>query len=532
MTALADDAGDRAVGIVLSGTDHDGTAGLRAIRAAGGLTLVQRPETAQFSGMPDSGIAAGVADQVLAPQDMPAALGAYLAHVPLDLDDLVDQTSTGEATAESLNGILTILLARTGHDFRYYRPGMLRRRLRRRMGLCGVDRAADYVALLERSKDEVEALKNEFLIGVTDFFRDPDAWQALAGDVLPSMLANRHPDDPPIRVWTPGCSTGEESYSIAMLLLEQVDEHGLSPAVQVFGTDIDDDALGVARRGSYPASIAASVSAPRLARFFDRRADRYVVRKPLRDAVLFAPQSLVRDTPFSKLDLVLCRNLLIYFQPDLQQRVLRIFHFALKPGGYLLLGKAESIGEQAALFAPASRNVRLFRRIGGRSFLPRDVRSHVTEVEAGGRGFRRGSRRSASSAETVRALLAQRDVSGAVLLDRDGRALYFHGAMGQYLEPRGEATLELSALARPELRPALRSVQRELAEGRQSAAHYATLSSPAGLQRVRVEAACTGGVRSGPDAAPDEPGTKGEGASAGQPGCGRRGCAPTTGGER
>src|SRR5690606_23309465 len=239
-------AGDRSVGIVLSGTDHDGTAGLKAIRAAGGLTLVQRPDTAQFTSMPDSGIAAGVADHVLAPPDMPAALCAYLAHVPLDLDAPLARASTNEATDVGLNNVLAMLLARTGHDFRWYRPGMLRRRLRRRMGLSGVDRVADYVALLEQSNDEVEALKGEFLIGVTDFFRDPGAWQTLAGEVLPTLLANRHAEDPPIRAWTPGCATGEESYSIAMLLLEQFDDHDPSERVQVFGTDIDDDALRVA----------------------------------------------------------------------------------------------------------------------------------------------------------------------------------------------------------------------------------------------------------------------------------------------
>lgn len=490
MTTLADDVGDRSVGIVLSGTDHDGTAGLKAIRAAGGLTLVQRPETAEFPSMPESGIAAGVADQVLAPQEMPAAIGAYLAHQPVDLDDPLVEASlaASEAPAGGLKDILAILLACTGHDFRGYRPGMLRRRLRRRMALRGVDRVASYLALLEQSNDEIDALKGEFLIGVTDFFRDPEAWQALTSDVVPQLLANRHADDPAIRVWTPGCASGEESYSIAMLLLEQFGEHDPSRYVQVFGTDIDEDALGVARRGSYPQSIAGTVSADRLARFFDHRSGRYVVRKPLREAVLFAPQNLVVDTPFSQLDLVLCRNVLIYFQPALQERVLRIFHFALKPGRFLLLGKAESIGSQPALFEPASRGARLFRRIGGRSHLPRGFPGHGSGWDGALDSTRRGARRSQSSGEIVRVQLAEREVTAAVLVDRDGRALHFHGQMGQFLEPHGEATLELASLVRPELRAALRIVQRRVAEASQSAFQHATLISPTGLRDVRVEA--------------------------------------------
>ena len=314
MAALAEDIGDRSVGIVLSGTDHDGSAGLKAIKAAGGLTLVQSPGTAQFSSMPDSAIDTGTADQVLAPKDMPAALHEYFAHVPRDLggDTEGAEAAENDASSQGLKEVLAMILARTGHDFRWYRPGMLRRRLRRRMGLRGLDRVADYLAVLDTSDDEISALKGEFLIGVTDFFRDPEAWQALSEEVLPHLLSGRNAEDPPIRVWTPGCATGEESYSIAMLLLEQFDKQIPGHCVQVFGTDIDTEALDVARRGSYPLSIASAVGVERLARFFDRRGDRFVVRKPLRDAVVFAPQSLVRDTPFSKLDLVLCRNLLIY----------------------------------------------------------------------------------------------------------------------------------------------------------------------------------------------------------------------------
>ncbi len=378
MSELAEDAGENAVGIVLSGTAHDGTAGLKAIRAGGGLTLVQSPETAEFPGMPDSAITSGVADQVLAAQDMPAALCDFLRHRPQDLPPSgpgpvtlpQGEAADPERADESLLHVLRLLQACTGHDFRWYRPAMLRRRLRRRMVLRKLDHVEDYIRFLEGSRDELEALKNEFLISVTDFFRDPSTWAELAQAVIPELVAQHVHDDAPIRVWTPGCATGEESYSIAMLLLEQAEGKIDPRRIQVFGTDIDLHALSVARAGAYPASIVATVSAPRLARFFDRQGERYVARKTLRDTLLFAPQDVVRDTPFSKLDLVVCRNVLIYFQPALQQHVLELFHFALKPGGLLLLGKAESIGSQTELFAPASRSIRLFRRTGAAAHLP------------------------------------------------------------------------------------------------------------------------------------------------------------------
>jgi chemotaxis methyl-accepting protein methylase len=373
MLSLAEGQAERSVGIVLSGTDHDGTNGLKAIRAAGGLAYVQRPESAQFESMPRSALDAGAADRVLEPSEMPAALLEDLAH--RDRVEAADASRRlGERVGpvdDALERALRIVFERTGHDFRWYRPAMLRRRLARRMMLAGVDRVDDYLARLEASADEAQALKSEFLIGYTEFFRDREAWVALEREVVPALLAAHRADAGPIRVWTPGCATGEEAYSIAMLLLEQFDGLSDPPPVQVFATDIDLDALAFARAGSYPSTIAASVSPQRLARFFERRGDRWVARKALRDAVLFAPQSLVRDTPFSKLDLILCRNLLIYFETELQERVFEIFHFSLRPQGFLLLGRAESLGSKAGLFEAVDRQARLFRRIGARAHLPR-----------------------------------------------------------------------------------------------------------------------------------------------------------------
>lgn len=282
MSSLADDVADRSIGIVLSGTDHDGTLGLKAIKAVGGLTIAQTPDTAEFASMPQSAIAAEVVDMVLPPAAMPAAILNYLNLQPADAElgswgsDEVDSV-----VAVRLNEILEVVFARSGNDFRHYRPAMLRRRLRRRMVLMHCDHLADYLLLLNQSADEALHLSREFLIGVTDFFRDTEAWQELGDLILPTLLANRRVEDQPIRVWTPGCSSGEESYSIAMLLQEQLEEKNLAGAIQVFGTDIDLNALAVARQGAYPLSIASTVSTERLARFFERRGEQYVVRKSL-----------------------------------------------------------------------------------------------------------------------------------------------------------------------------------------------------------------------------------------------------------
>jgi len=460
MTSLAEQAPDRCVGIVLSGTDHDGTVGLKAIKAAGGLTLVQTPATAEFPGMPQSAITAGAADRTLAPREMPAALNEYLGHLYADQDlrsDDADEPNDPE-TIDRLNAILSIVRARTGNDFRLYRSAMLRRRLRRRMVLRACDHLVDYMALLEHSPEEASALSSEFLIGVTDFFRDPEAWQEMERSVLPPLLANRKANDLPFRVWTPGCSSGEESYSIAMVLQELLDGHTAAGSVQVFGTDIDHEALSVARKGVYPEAITATVSGQRLARFFDRRDGRYAVRKSLREAVMFAPQNLVRDTPFSRLELVLCRNVLMYFDPALQERVLRLFHFALKPGGLLWLGKAESLGVHSELFEPVSRDIRLFRRVGGRSNLPR---GYIIKGNATQDFPRRVSERPVPAADIVRQQLGERQVDAAVLIDRDGRALHFRGDTTRFLAPQGDASLDLLRLIRPELRAPLRTVLRE-----------------------------------------------------------------------
>ena len=379
MRALAADQQERAVGIVFSGMNHDGTAGLKEIRAAGGLAMVQDPATAQFADMPRSAIDAAAVDTVLEVANMGRALIDFVDYAtsaslepPLSGAAPSDAEDGDALLVGRLHEILDVVRERSGQEFRWYRPAMLRRRVRRRMGLRSVGDVDAYVDLLRGSDLELHALVKDFLISVTEFFRQPEAWRELEDEVLPRLFHERTAQMGDVRAWNPGCASGEESYSIAMLLLEQRLKCGSRVPVHVFGTDADGTALQRARSGAYPASIADAVGPERLARFFDKRgADGYVARKELRETVLFALQDLARDPPFSKLDLIVCRNVLIYFEPAQQDRILEVFHFALKPNGILFLGQSESLGRQSDRFEAISRSHRIFRRVGSTTRVPR-----------------------------------------------------------------------------------------------------------------------------------------------------------------
>ena len=281
--------------------------------------------------------------------------------------------TTTSRLAELLNRILVLVKARTRYDFRSYRKNMLLRRIQRRMGLWQVERMGAYLEMLRENPDEIVALYKDLLIGVTGFFRDPEAFQVLEQRVIPELVA-RKGGDVPLRVWVPGCSSGEEAYSIAMLLIEQFAVAKIATNIQIFASDIDEDALAIARRGIYPESVVGDVSAERLRRFFTKADDHnYQVNKRLRDAVVFAPQNLIGDAPFSKLDLISCRNLLIYLEPEVQKKVISLFHFALNEGGYLMLGPSETVGRQANLFELISTRWRVYQRIG-------PTRRHSVEI--------------------------------------------------------------------------------------------------------------------------------------------------------
>lgn len=358
--SLAQDQHEQAICIVLSGTGSDGTSGVRAIKGEGGMVMVQNPASTEYDGMPRSAIATGLVDYELPPAEMPAQLIAYVAHAfgrpPLP--------ATGPTTkAESaMRKVFVLLRAQTGHDFSQYKPSTIHRRIQRRMAVHQVETIDGYVKFLQQTPVEVEALFRDLLIGVTSFFRDPEAFQAVEQQAIPKLLAGRAPSDL-IRVWVPGCSTGEEAYSIAIVLQERLEELKQGHKVQVFATDIDAQAIAVARTGMYPSSISADVPPERLARFFAAEPGGiYRVSKGIRDMLVFSEQDMIKDPPFSRLDLISCRNLLIYMGAELQKKLIPLFHYALNPGGLLFLGTSETVGEYGELFSVLDRKAKVYQR--------------------------------------------------------------------------------------------------------------------------------------------------------------------------
>jgi two-component system, chemotaxis family, CheB/CheR fusion protein len=475
MRSLAADQQGAAIGIVLTGADHDGTLGLKEIKAANGFTMAQDPGTAQHPNMPQSALSAQP-DRVLAIEEMPQALLDFVNHrlAPPPAED-----------SGTLGEVLDILHARTGHDFHGYRTPMLLRRLRRRLALKRLADVPAYLELLRQDGAEVRALADEFLIGITEFFREPEAWQVIDEQVIPALL-QKNPGAGPLRVWSVGCASGQEAYSIAMLLLQRVGGDDGASKLTVFGTDIDARGLEMARTGRYPASIQATMPPERLQRFFVKAEPGYEVRKELREAVLFAPQNLLSDPPFSRLDLIVCRNLLIYLQPPLQQKLIELFHFALNPGGYLFLGKSESLGLLATQFEPVSREWRIYRSIGTRTRLPRDLPAFSRERFNVGQGAGAGGR-GAEPAAIMHKLLLDGHAPAAVLVSRDLRVIYFQGRTEQYLEPpTGEPSWDLPSLAREGLRIKLRAALHRAISDEQPVSAEATVNRDGVFVDVRI----------------------------------------------
>ena len=360
-TSLAQDLGDSAIGIVLSGTGSDGTQGVRAIKDVGGMVMAQTTTSSEFDGMPRSAIATGLVDYQLPPAEMPAQLMAYLSHVAGTLSRSAGSSSTKSVRA--LKKTMVLLRAQTGHDFSQYKPSTIYRRIERRMAVHQIDVMEAYVQYLQQTPAEVLALFQDLLIGVTSFFRDPQAFEFLETQVLPALFEGK-PVGGAVRVWCTGCSTGQEAYSIAILLVERMEALKKSYILQVFATDIDSRAIATARVGVFPVSIAADISPERLARFFTLEPDGkgYRIHKGIRDVIVFSEQDLIKDPVFSRLDLISCRNLLIYLDVDLQKRLIPQFHYALLPGGRLFLGSSEGIGEFDSLFCVLDRKAKVYQR--------------------------------------------------------------------------------------------------------------------------------------------------------------------------
>lgn len=462
--SLADDQHANAIGVILSGMGSDGMLGLRAIKEKAGAVFVQTPSSAKFDSMPRSAVDDRQADVVADAPELPAKILAYLRHMPTRNE--AAQPPTTATDQSGLDKVLVLLRTRTGHDFSLYKKSTLYRRIERRMGLHQLPHINDYVRYLRDNPQEAELLFKELLIGVTRFFRDPDVWEQLRTEVLPDLM-DRHSDGTVLRAWTAGCSTGEEAYSLAMIFREAVQnlKNSKHCSLQIFATDLDHDAIDKARAGVYPANIAADVSEERLRRFFVQEEHGYRVGSEIREMVIFAPQSLVMDPPFTRLDLVTCRNLLIYLEPELQKKVLSLFHYSLNPGGVLALGSAETIGEATALYEPLPGRTRLYTRndIDTRSELTGFSSAFTRQRDAASATTRTGSSSSSmNSAPSLQELteseLLLHHCPVAVLTNDKGDIAYIAGKTGKYLEPAaGKANLNIFAMAREGLGGALHS---------------------------------------------------------------------------
>ena len=453
LRSLAEDMGERAVGIILSGTGTDGTLGLRAILGAGGVSLVQEPGSAKYKGMPESAINAGYATLILPVEKMPEALQS-------GLHTLSQQPVEPKAVSSGINRILMQLRSATGHDFSQYKKSTIGRRIERRMSMHNIGSQEVYVRYLREHPAEVSRLFKELLINVTNFFRDPEAFDALKKDVLPLLLADK-PEDYVFRAWVAGCATGEEAYSIAILLREYMDETQQEFKVLLYATDLDDDAIAVARAGFYPPNVAQDMSAERLRQFFIKEDAGYRVKKSIREMVVFAIQNVIKDPPFTRLDLLSCRNLMIYLEPEVQNRLIPAFHYALKPGGVLFLSPSESTGNHNELFTALNRKFKLYRATG--------TLTSTHTVMSGGLVWTRNPDtkgqdevvskvRETNFAELTRRMLLQSYAPASVVTDEKGNILYVHGDTGRYLRPApGQATLNIVEMAREGLQLHLRN---------------------------------------------------------------------------
>jgi two-component system CheB/CheR fusion protein len=482
--SLAEDQGERAIAIVLSGTGTNGSLGLRFIKAEGGIAIAQDPETAAFQGMPRSAIGTGIVDLVLPPEKIPDALVSIARHPYVREPAKVAQEATPE---EQLGALLMLVRARSKRDFSSYKKSTLLRRIHRRMGLHRIDSLGNYIERLRSDPHEIKALAADLTINVTGFFRDPDAWKALAENVIAPLVQER-PADSTIRVWVPGCSTGEEAYSIAILVTEQAEAVGRSFDLKIFATDVMDGVLSPARAGHYPGSIALDIGEARLERFFEMQDDTYYIKKALREVITFAPQNLLQDPPFSHLDLISCRNLLIYLEPEAQKRVFGIFHFALRDSGHLFLGPAETAAGQEDYFHPVSKKWRIYRRVGPtRHDLVDFPVTRLRDLTPGGEELAALPQPQPPSGEVLDQAIMERHAPASVLIDRHYRVHYFRGPTEDYLgPPSGEPTHNLIAIARPGLRTPVRTAVRRALEEKQEVTSYARVRRDDTLHPVRL----------------------------------------------
>lgn len=486
--SVAEQHGEQAAGIILSGSGSDGSAGLTAIKECGGLTMAQAGETSRYDSMPRSAIATGLVDFILPVEEMPAQLVQHARNLSRLKTD--GSLPSRQQTRRHLVKIFTLLRTSTGHDFSQYKNSTFIRRVHRRMQAAQLASLAEYVEALRQDPQEVEALFRDLLIGVTQFFRDGRAFDILQRDIIPKLLEHKGADDH-VRIWVPGCATGEEAYSIAILLRERLSEGDAVPKVQIFATDIDDHALAIARAGLYPDTIGRDVSPERLEQFFVREGPDYRVAKEIREMCIFSVHNVIKDAPFSKLDLISCRNLLIYLDSSLQDRVLLLFHFALRQRGYLFLGPSENITQHPKLFSKIDGKHRLFkaREAEARPFVEFPLTTSIH------RGVLEAERPQGALLPTLKDTVgrrAQRIVDAyapaCFVVDDHYEILHFSGRTGRYLQPSpGAASLNLFTIVDSALRPDLRTiVHQAITSGQRVIRENVSLAVDGGFQSLNL----------------------------------------------
>ncbi len=455
--SLAEDQGDRAICVILSGSGSDGTLGLRAIHGAGGVSFVQEPTTAKYDGMPTSAVQSGFATYVLPVDKMTEQLVTYVKTIS---DTGLPPTLPVPATLSAMRRIMMLLRSKTGNDFSLYKQSTINRRIERRLAVHNLTNMDAYARYLQENPAEVQILFKELLINVTSFFRDAEAFASLSKEVLPKMFENK-PENYIFRVWVPGCASGEEAYSLAMLFREYMVEIKQDFKLQIYATDIDDDAIATARAGIYKENISIDVSPDRLRRFFAKEDTGFRIKKEIREIVIFAIQNVIKDPPFTKMDLISCRNLMIYLDTELQDRVIPTFHYAIRPGGVLFLSPSEGIGNFTDLFAPLDKKWKIYttktplasaRTPVGRRFAWAGDKPGVEPVEPLHRKTKM------NFAELIKRVLLQSYAPPSVIANDKGNIIYVHGDTGKYLQPaQGQASLNVIDMAREGLSKELRS---------------------------------------------------------------------------
>lgn len=449
--SLADDQQEKSIGIILSGMGSDGSLGAKAIKEKGGIVMVQDPLTAKFDGMPQSAMHAVIVDIIAASTDLPAKLIAILKLSPV----IVQKPDADEKSKSNLEKIILLLRAQTGHDFSLYKKNTLFRRIERRMGVHQIDKINQYVRFIQENPKELNILFKELLIGVTSFFRDTAVWEKLKEKIFPELFKEL-PNGHILRVWVTGCSTGEEAYSLAIVFKEAIDKvkRENNFTIQIFATDIDSDAIEIARKGHFSSNIVADVSPERISKFFTIDENGFRVNTAIREMVVFAPHNVIKDPPFSKLDLMLCRNLLIYMEPALQNKLMSLFHYSLNSGGIMLLGSAENVNSQEILFTPIDSKLKLYKR--NTSNVKKeliDFPSSFTHSVKQNKENKMPAKVTDNIQILADQIILQKYAPASVLINSEGDIIYITGRTGKYLEPAaGKANMNIYAMAREGLR--------------------------------------------------------------------------------